>query len=74
MALHVDSRFDYRDAFALEEFFLERGIGLADQELAGCAENAVPGDAFSGGRGGHGAAGAAGATAEAQKFGDGPIG
>ena len=47
MLFQVDPRFDYRDAFAFEELFLEGGVGLANQDFAAFAEDSVPGDAFA---------------------------
>jgi len=61
--LQVDAEFDHAYAFTFEEFFLEGGVGFADQDFAPFAEDSVPGDAFPGGRGGHGAACAAGSAA-----------
>jgi len=74
MTLQVDTRFDNRDAFALQEFFLERGVGLADEDLAALADYAMPGDTLAGRRGGHGAAGAASSTGEAQNSSERPVG
>ena len=68
MRFQVDSGFDDFYAFGFEEFFLERGVGLADQDFAAFANYAMPGDAFSGGGGGHGAACAASAAGKAQSF------
>jgi hypothetical protein len=59
MALQVHAGFDDLDAFTLEELFLERGVWFANEEFAAFAENAMPGNAFSGRSGGHGAACAA---------------
>ena len=63
MLFQIDPGFDYRYAFAFEEFLLEGSVGFADQDFAAFAEDSVPGDAFPGGRGGHGAACAAGSAA-----------
>ena len=66
MRSQVDAGFDDFDAFGFEEFFLERGIGLADEDFAALADDAMPGDTLSGGSGGHGASGGACATGQAQ--------
>jgi len=73
MLFYVDSGFDDRNAFGFEEFFLEGGIGFADQDFAVCAEDAVPGDALSRRGGAHGAAGGARAASETQGFSKGSI-
>jgi len=73
MLLQVDTGFDDRYAFAFEELFLEGGVGLADQDFAAFAEDAMPRDAFPGGGGGHGAACAACSAAEAQNSSKRPI-
>ena len=66
MALQVEAGFDNFDAFAREEFFLERSVRLANQDFAVISDNAVPGNAFPGGCCGHRAAGSTGPAAEAQ--------
>jgi hypothetical protein len=66
MLFQIDLTLDYRYAFAFEESFLQRGVRLADKDFAAFAENAMPGDAFAGGRGSHGAPRGASAAAEAQ--------
>jgi hypothetical protein len=56
MTLQVDAALDDGDAFTFEKFFLKRGVRLADEDLAVCAKDAVPGDTFSARSCGHGAA------------------
>src|ERR1700730_6250270 len=74
MTLQVDARFENCDAFALQEFFLEGGVGLANEDLAAFADYAMAGDTLAGRGGGHGSAGAAGSTREAQNFSERPVG
>lgn len=74
MALQVEARFDNFDAFAREEFFLERSVRFANEDFAVISDNAVPGNAFPGGCGRHGAAGTASTAAEAQDSSQRPIG
>ncbi len=73
MGFQVDAGFDDFYAFGFEELFLQRGVRLADEDFAAFANDAVPGNAFSGRSCGHGAAGAARATVEAQGFRQRPI-
>ncbi len=69
MISQVDAGLGDFDAFGFEEFFLEGGVGLADEDFAALADHAMPGNAFSRGSGGHGTPGAACAAAQAQGFG-----
>ena len=64
MDLEIDSRFDDLNAFAFEEPFLERSIGLADENLSAFTDHSMPGDALAGGSGGHRAASGARAARE----------
>jgi len=73
MPLQIEARFDNFDAFAREEFFLERRVRLANENFAVISDDAVPGNAFPGGCGGHSAAGAASAAAEMQHSSQRPI-
>ena len=63
MFFYVDAGFDDGNAFGFEELFLEGGVGLANEDFAVGAEDAVPGDAFALRSCAHGAAGSACATA-----------
>ena len=74
MAVQLEAGFHNAHAFAFEEFFLQRGVRLADEDFSLLANNAMPGDSFSGGSGGHGAARAACAAAETQDSSEAPIG
>jgi len=56
---HVHAALGHLNAFALEQFALETGVRLTNQEFSGEAHHAVPGNAFAGGACGHSAAGAA---------------
>src|SRR5437667_11545994 len=62
MAFQVNAGLDDGDAFAFEEFSLQRSVRLANEDFAAFAEDAMPGDAFSGRGRGHGATRAARAT------------
>ncbi len=73
MASQIEAGFHHMHTFAFEEFFLQRGVRLADKDFSLLANNAVPGDSFSGGGCGHGAPGAACAAAETQDSSEGPI-
>ncbi len=68
MIFQIDAGFGDFDAFGFKEFFLERGVRLADEDFAALTDHAMPGNAFSRGSGGHGAPGAACSTAQAQNF------
>jgi hypothetical protein len=73
MLFYVDAGFDDRNAFGLEKFFLQGGVGFADQDFAVGAKDAMPGDALSGRCGTHGAAGGPCAPRETQGFSKGSI-
>jgi hypothetical protein len=70
----VDARLEDLNAFRFEELSLKRSVGFADEKLAVLADDAVPGDSFSGRAGGHGAARGARAARETQGFRERPIG
>jgi len=55
-----------------EEFSLQGSIRLTDEDLAALTDDAMPGNAFSGGSRGHGAPGAACAPGQAQAISQGP--
>ena len=74
MALEVEARFGDFHAFGLEEFALQRGVRLADEDFAAVTDDAMPRDAFSRRGSRHGTASAASATAQAQDSGNGPVG
>jgi hypothetical protein len=74
MVFHVDAGFDNGHAFAFEEFSLEGGVRLANQKLAVCAQDAMPGDAFSGRASSHRVACGACAAAETQESSERPVG
>src|SRR6266404_5497657 len=68
VALQVHTRLNDFDAFAFEEFSLEGSVRLANEDFAALADDAMPGNAFSGGCGSHSASCAARAAGEAQGF------
>jgi len=74
MFFDVDAGFDDGDAFGFEKLFLEGGVGLADEDFALGAEDAMPGDAFAARSGCHGAASSARAAGKSQGSSEGPIG
>src|SRR5467141_2766541 len=73
VALQVHTRLNDFDAFAFEEFSLEGSVRLANEDFAAIADDAMPGNAFSGGCGCHSASFAARAAGEAQGFRQRPI-
>lgn len=73
MELHVDAAFGHLDAFGFEEFSLQGCVGLSNEKLATCAENAMPGDGFARRACSHGAASGSCAAREAQGSSNGPI-
>src|SRR5205809_2810088 len=73
VALQVHARLNDFDAFAFEEFSLEGGVRLANEDFAALADDAMPGNAFAGRSGGHGASSAARAARKAQCFRQRPI-
>ena len=73
VAFQVHARLENGDAFACEEFSLQGSVRLADKDLAALTDDAMPGNAFSGGCRGHGPAGAARATGQAQGSRECPI-
>ena len=73
MALQIDAGFEDIHAFGFKKLSLKRGIGLADQDLAILADDAVPGDAFSRRSGSHGAPRASCSAAQTQSSSYGPI-
>lgn len=74
MPFQIHAGLEDCDAFALEEFFLKRGVRFADEDFPICSEHAVPGNALALRSGAHGAASAASAATEAQGSSEGPIG
>ena len=52
---------------------MQASVGLADQKLSACTDDAVPRDAFSRRSCGHGVTCSASAAAEAQRSGNVPI-
>ena len=68
MLPEVYSRLDDGNAFALQKFFLEGSVRLANENLAAFANHAVPRDAFSGGCGSHGSTCSTGAAGQAKSF------
>ena len=73
VTLDIEAGFAKFDAFGFEEFALEAGVRFADEEFAARANDAVPGNAFAGGRRGHRAACGAATTGKAQSFSEGSI-
>jgi hypothetical protein len=69
----VDAKPDYRDAFAFEKLSLQGCVGFANQDFSALAENAMPGNAFSGGSRRHGASCGARAAWQAQGLSEGSI-
>jgi hypothetical protein len=74
MTAEVDARLDHRHAFAFEEFSLQGGVRLTDEELSARAQNAMPGNAFARRRGRHGAPRGSRSARKAQGFSEGSIG
>ena len=74
MFFEIDAGFDDLNALGFEKLFLQGCVGLADEDLAVGAENAVPGNPFAPRSGTHGAARRASAACEMQYSSDGPIG
>jgi len=64
--LHIDAAFAHGDLFGFEQLALQAGVRFADQQASACADNTVPGDAFSRGGSSHSAAGSARASGKAQ--------
>src|SRR5260370_36979113 len=52
VAFQVHTRLNDFDAFAFEEFSLEGSVRLADENFSALADNAMPGNTFSGRSGG----------------------
>ena len=73
MLAKVDARFDDCDALAFEQAPLKRCIWVADENSAGFADDAVPGNASSRWGSGHGAASRTCSAAQAQGFCQPPI-
>src|SRR5258708_27892291 len=73
VAFQVHTRVNDFDAFAFEEFSREGRVRLADENFSALADNAMPGNTFSGRSGGHGASCAARAAWETQGFRQRPI-
>ena len=73
VAFQVHARLDNGDAFAFEEFSLQRSVRLADEDFAALTDDPMPGDAFSRGSGGHRAASGTRAARKAQGFSERPI-
>jgi len=71
---HVHARFTKGNAFRFEEFALQTGVRLADQQLSAIANHAVPRNAFPGGACRHRSAGAARSAPQTESFGKAPIG
>jgi hypothetical protein len=74
MFFHVHARFAECDAFRFQEFALQTGIRLTDQQFTAIANHAMPGNAFPGGACRHGPAGTARSTPQAKGFGNPSIG
>jgi hypothetical protein len=70
---HVHAALRDLNAFGFEEFALERGIRLADEDSAPSAENAMPGYPFAAGSGAHSAPRRAGTALQAHSLSYGPI-
>ena len=62
MFFYVDAGFDHGNALGFEKLLLEGGVGLADQDFAVGAQDAMPGDSFAPRSGAHSATGSACAT------------
>lgn len=60
--------------FSLEQMLLERSVGLANQDPAAAANDAVPGNALAGRTCSHGVADGASSSAQAQGSGKPSIG
>jgi len=73
VAVQIHARLDDPDAFTFEELSLQRTVRLADEDLTVFTDNAMPGNAFTGGSRRHGASGTARASREAQYFRQYPI-
>src|SRR5713226_4871529 len=73
VAFQVHARLSDFDAFAFEEFSLQGSVRLADEDFAALTDDAMPGDALSGGSGSHSAASGARAASQAQGFSERPI-
>src|SRR5882724_6423524 len=63
-----------RHTFGLKQFALQAGIRFANQQFSAIADNAMPGNAFSGGACGHRTASTAGSSAEPESFRKSPVG
>jgi hypothetical protein len=73
VAVQIHARLDDADAFAFEELSLQGTVRLANEDFAVFTDNAMPGNAFTGGSRRHGASGTARASREAQYFRQYPI-
>jgi hypothetical protein len=72
--LHVDAALGHLNAFGFEEFSLQGGVGLTDQKLSACAQNAMPGNSPSGRTTRHGATCGSCAAWQAQRASYCPVG
>jgi hypothetical protein len=72
--LHIHAAFGHLHAFGFEEFALQAGVGLADQKFSAKTNDAMPGNAFSGGACGHCTASTARSAAEPKSFCEPPVG
>src|SRR5437868_6571852 len=73
MGFQIDARFNNRDAFGLQQFFLQGSVGLANKNFAALTNDAMPGNAFSRRGSSHGAASAARSAGKAQSLSQSPI-
>ena len=62
-----------RRTFGLKQFALQAGIRFANQQFSAVADNAMPGNAFSGGACGHRTASTAGSSTEPESFRKSPV-
>jgi hypothetical protein len=62
----ADPLLDNPHTFGLEQMLLERSVGLANQDSAAAANDAVPGNALPGRTCSHGVPGGASSSAQAQ--------
>lgn len=74
MLFQIDARFDYGNAFRLEELFLKGCVGFANEDFTVGAEDAVPRNAFAARSSAHGAPRGTGAAPETQGSREAPIG
>ncbi len=73
MFLEVDAGFEDGNSFGFEEFFLQRGVRLADEDFAVGTEDAVPRDSFALRSCAHGAASRPSAAGQTQGLSEAPV-